>query len=114
LGDRGPLSGQVQVIGRHQLGVPPVAVQGRPPSVRTLGGVLDKEVGVVLRVAGPAQAMLVGHRDQDPNRPVAVGPVVLAADPDAVAFQVVDRHLEGVGPALGHLPPDLGAGAGGQ
>ena len=48
LGERGPLGGQVQVIGRHQLGVQPVAVQGRPAAVRTLGGVLDQHVGVVL------------------------------------------------------------------
>ena len=51
LGERGPLGGQVQVIGRHQLGVQPVAVQGRPAAVRSLGGVLDQHVGVEVGVA---------------------------------------------------------------
>ena len=46
LGERGPLGGQVQVIGRHQLGVQPVAVQRRPAAVRSLGGVLDQHMGV--------------------------------------------------------------------
>jgi hypothetical protein len=51
LGERRPLGRQVQVVGRHQLGVQPVAVQRRPPPVRSLGGVLDQHVGVELRVA---------------------------------------------------------------
>jgi hypothetical protein len=62
LGERGSLGGQIQVVGRHQLGVQPVAVQGRPASVRPLGGVLDQHVGVAVGVAGAAHAVLEGHR----------------------------------------------------
>jgi hypothetical protein len=51
LGQRGPLGSQVQVIGGHQMRVQPVAVQGRPPSVRSLSGVLDEHMGVAVGVA---------------------------------------------------------------
>ena len=90
MGERGPLGGQVQMIGGHQMGVQPVAVQGRPPSVRALGSVLDKHVGVEVGVAGAAHAVLEGHRHQPADRLVAVGAVVVAADPEAVALQVAD------------------------
>jgi hypothetical protein len=114
LGERGPLGGQIQVIGRHQLGVQPVAVQGCPATVRSLGGVLDQDVGVVLRVAGAAHAVLEGHRHQPPDRLIAVGAVVVTADPEAVALQVADRNREGFGPSFGQQPLGLGAAAGGQ
>jgi hypothetical protein len=101
LGERGPLGGQVQVIGGHQVGIQPVAVQGRPPSVRTLRRILDKDVGVAVGVAGAAHAVLEGHRHQPPDRRVAVGAVVVAAHAEAVAFQVADRDSEGLGSSVG-------------
>ena len=58
--------------------------------------------------------MLEGHRHQPPDRLIAIGPVVVAADAEAVAFQVADRNLEGLAAAVGQQPPDLGAAAGGQ
>jgi hypothetical protein len=114
LGERRPLGGQIQVVGRHQLGVQPVAVQGRPAAVRSPGGVLDKDVGVVLGVAGAAHAVLEGHRHQPPCRRVAVGAVVVAADADAVPLHIPDADLEGLGAALGQQPPDFWAAGGGQ
>jgi hypothetical protein len=93
LGERGPLGGQVQVVDRHQVGVQSVAVQGRPASVRALGGVLDQHVGVVVGVAGAAHAVFEGHRRQPPCRRVAIRAVVVAADPEAMAFQVADGDL---------------------
>jgi hypothetical protein len=48
--ERRPLGRQVQVIGRHQLGVQPIGVQRGPAAVRALGGVLHQHVGVELRI----------------------------------------------------------------
>src|SRR5215217_5261824 len=45
--------------------------------------------------------MLEGYRHQPPGRRVAVGAVVLPAHAEAVAFQVADGDLEGLGAALG-------------
>jgi hypothetical protein len=69
---------------------------------------------VEVGVAGAAHAVLEGHRHQPTGHLVAVNPVVVAADPDAVALQVADRHGEGLGPSLGQQPPGLRVGAGGQ
>jgi hypothetical protein len=69
---------------------------------------------VEVGVAGAAHAVLEGHRHQPPDHLVAVDPVVLSTDPDAVVLQVADRDLEGLGPSLGQQPPGLGAAAGGQ
>jgi hypothetical protein len=49
-----------------------------------------------------------------PDCPVAVRAVVVAAHAEAVAFQVADRDLEGLGPSFGQQPPHLGAAGGGQ
>jgi hypothetical protein len=114
VGERGPLGGQVQVVGRHQVGVQPVAVQRGPAAVRALGGVLHQDVGVAVGVAGAAHAVLEGHRHQPPGRLVVVGAVVIAADPEAVALEVADRRLEGVGASVGQQPAGLGAADGGQ
>jgi len=69
---------------------------------------------VAVGVAGAAQAMLEGHRHQPPSRLVPVGAVVVAADPDTVALQILNAGLEGLGPALGQQPPDPWAAASGQ
>jgi hypothetical protein len=45
--------------------------------------------------------MREGHSHQPPDHLIAVDPVVVAADADAVALQVRDAHLEGLGPSLG-------------
>jgi hypothetical protein len=65
-------------------------------------------------VASAAYAVLEGHRHQPPDRLVAVGAVVVAAHPEAVALQVADRHSEGLGAAFGQQPPDLGTAGGSQ
>jgi hypothetical protein len=71
-------------------------------------------VGVAVGVACAAHAVLEGHRHQAADRLVAVSPVVVAADPEAVALQVADGELQGFGAAVGQQPPHLGAAAGGQ
>jgi len=114
LGERGPLGGQIQVIGRHQMGIQPVGVQGRPPSVRTLGGVLDQDVGVAVGVASAAHAVLERHRHQPTNCLVAIRAVVVTPDPEAMALQVGDGCLEGFGASFGQQPPHLVAATGGQ
>jgi hypothetical protein len=58
--------------------------------------------------------MLEGHRHQPPDRLIAIGPVVVAAHAEAVALQVANGDLEGLGPAVSQQPPHLGAAAGGQ
>jgi hypothetical protein len=113
LGERGPFGGQVQVVRGHQVGVQPVAVQGCPAAVRALGGVLDEHVGVEVGVAGAAHAVLEGHRHQPTHRLVAVGAVVVTADPDAMALQVPNGDGEGFGAALSQQPPSLWAAGGG-
>jgi hypothetical protein len=71
-------------------------------------------MGVEVGVAGAAHAVLEGHRHQPPDRLITVDPVVITADPDAVALQVADRNMEGFGPSLSQQPSHLGAAAGGQ
>jgi hypothetical protein len=100
------------VIGRHQVGVQPIAVQRRPPPVGAFGGVLDEHVGVGVGVAGAAHAVLERHRHQPAARLVTVGAVVVAADPDPVPLQVADADLKRLGPCLGDLPAELVATAG--
>jgi len=114
LGERRPLGRQVQVIGRHQMRVEPVAVQGRPASVRPLSGVLHQRVGVELRITQAAQPVLERHRQQSTPDVVAVGAVVITAHPDPVGLQVADADLERLIAGFGHLPADLVAAAGGQ
>jgi hypothetical protein len=58
--------------------------------------------------------VLEGHRHQPPDRRVAIRPVVVAADPEAVAFHVADGDLQGLGAAVGQQPPGLWAAGGGQ
>jgi hypothetical protein len=79
-----------------------------------LGGVLDQRVGVELRVAGAAHAVLERHRHQATGRLVAVGAVVVAADPDPMGLQVADADLQRLSPCLGDLPANLVAAAGAQ
>jgi hypothetical protein len=114
LGERRPLSGQVQVVGRHEMGVQPVAVQGGPASVRSLGGVLDEHVGVVVGITGAAHAVLERHRQHPRLDVVAVGAVVVAPHPNPVGLQVPDAALEGLIPCFGDLPPEVVAAASGQ
>jgi hypothetical protein len=101
LGERRPLGRQVQVIGRHQLRVQPIGVQRCPAAIRSLGGVLHQHVGVELRIAGAAHAMLERHRQHAGVDVVAVGAVVVAAHPDPMGLQVANAHLEGFCPRVG-------------
>jgi hypothetical protein len=96
LGERRPLSRQVQVIGRHQVGVEPIGVERGPAAVGAVGGVLDEDVGVELRITRAAEAVLERHRQHAGLDVAAVGAVVVAAHPDPVALQVADADLEGV------------------
>jgi hypothetical protein len=114
LGERRPLGCQVQVIGRHQVDVQPIGIQGRPAAIGPLGGVLHQHVGVELRITGAAQPVLERHRQHPGVDLVAVGAVVVAADPDPVPLQVGDAHVEGLGAGFGDLPAELVAAAGGQ
>jgi hypothetical protein len=79
-----------------------------------LHSILDEYVGVGVGVAGAAHAVLERHRHQPPDGLVAVGAVVVAADPDAVALQVADGDRERLGARLGDLPPHPIAAPGGQ
>ncbi len=97
------------MVGGYQVRVQPVGVQRRPAAVRSLGGVLHQDVGVVLRVTGPADPVL----ERDPQQPAlgqgAVGAVVVAAHPDPMLLQVADGDLEGLAAGLGDLAADLPA-----
>jgi hypothetical protein len=79
-----------------------------------LGGVLDKDVGMAVGVAGAAHAVLEGHRHQPPSRLVAVSAVVVAPHPEAMALHIADREHEGLGPSFGQQPPHPWAAGSGQ
>jgi hypothetical protein len=114
LRERRPFGRQVQVIGRHQMGVQPIAVQRAPAPIGALGGVLHQHMGVSMRVTGAADPVLERDPQQPTNGPLAVGAVVVASDSDTVALQVGDRHLQGLRPGGGDLGADALATAGGQ
>ncbi len=84
------------MIGRHQMRVQPIGVERRPALIRSLGGVLHQHVGVVLRVAGAAHAVL----ERDPQQPPA--------------GLVADRHLERLRAGRGDLPAYPVAATAGQ
>jgi hypothetical protein len=103
----------VDAVGGHRVGVQPLGVQCRPAAIRPEGGVLHQHVGVPLRVALPAGAM-VERRRGDPLAAEAVGAVVTAAHADCLLLQPRQHHADRGMPRLGHFRSNFRGAAGGQ
>jgi hypothetical protein len=113
LGQLSAESGVVEAVGGHGVGVEQLGVKSRPASVGAEGGVLDQDVGVPLRVALAAGAVVEGGT-REPQALMALGAVVAAADPDRLAFQVGEDLADRRVPCGLHLPAHVRAAAGGE
>ncbi len=113
LGQLGAESCVIEAVGGHRVGVEELGVQRGPALVGAEGGVLDQHVGVPLRVAFAAGAVVEGGGGEA-EALVALGAVVAAADPDRLALQVGQGLADGRVPCGLCLPAHVRAAAGGE
>ncbi len=85
--------GLVQEPGRPCVAVQEPAIQRPPHVVLTQRGVRDQDVGVELRVTGPARAM-PKRRPDHPATLDRFDPVVTAPRPDRLPLQIPDRLID--------------------
>jgi len=86
--------GVVEAVGGHGVGVQPLGVQSGPASIGAEGGVLDQDMGMPLRVALAAGAM-VERGTHQAQASVVGGAVVAAPHPDGFALEVGENLADG-------------------